>query len=1181
MKKWFCCISITALWALPQSPIIYEGEVRFSNTSEKSLEISATDRSILSWQDFSIASDEAVFFSLPAADASILNRVVEAYPSKLLGRLESNGQIILINPNGIVVGKDAQIDTGSFVASTFNVLDQPFREKQTLIYTGTTTENIEIKGCIQARTGDLVLIGHAIDQQGTLTSEKEISLISLASRHLTPGAKTLFVRAQHQIQTEENPFAAAFFHPQMDDALSFDRGFLVSGQTDLSGSLTAENITLLGDHVKLRDSAHLTSTSGKIVLGGEKNDSFMAQSTTLAPKSLVEKAKQVFVWSEQATVFHGAIHTQEKGFVEVSAKLGMDFKGDVQTYNGHLLIDPTNVTIGPGGDINTSAGPVYVYTAANVNIDNTLLTGLLATNSITIDTSANNFGQPGTLTVTGAIGQASTAAATPGWSSANFLTLISDSNMTINANILNSNGVTATGPVTLTARNGDITISAVGQALPVIVGSQFGDVTVSALRGSVFLTADNASGLSVTVGYNDPRSNVSATNGNILVEAAINCTLQGGIAPNSSWAAITREPSNIGIFPFTDNRTAVGTLGTPSNITVNVGNRLNLLAGGAFGGGNTYSEAFIGHGGFQVPAFAGPAKFGNITINVGHIMDMAGGPNDDAFVGTNNDNTGHIGDIRMNIGEYLYFHNGFPGATTAFPAAYIGGAQGGVNFQQNLFLNVGRNFTMDARGGGFTNIQIFNSVANLTTQGVQNIHIGGDFVLIAGDLFASQSNILNHFGQYTSQVWAGGNIRCYNGLAQGAVVVRQFAFTSDCGQVDVRACGNIIQGDPIDFGPGGFLTSSSGSFYFQADATFTPGQLWVPQTAIINGVNIFTGTPLGALSGNGSTVDPTVVGGDGRGGFNIDTGRYFMDTATFPTTFLGFVNTNNPAAPTAPLFNPARKVGYQTISPSRGDLIFLSADVYENGAPDDLLIAASLPNSLNVYSDFGNIRVEGFRDINLDGIDNAGQTGYYQTFFDGSITTIAQRNINLVNSHPYAAVNIDFVVDNDFPTSPLIGPGFITMDATSAFESVAGYIRIYTARQPLNSIDPAAQFISAGVPFFFIPGTLFVDTDQEKWCTYYPDGDQGVPFKIFYKDCIQLIVQQAMVVVDEFLVDLHPYNEFPGWMNRYFIEYFDADYFPAPANEPYYIRRRHLNLINHPKSYTVSLNDEMTHRTAK
>lgn len=83
-------------------------------------------RAILDWKSFNIANGSAVVFNQPGVTASALNRIYSADPSIIQGRLSSNGQVILINQNGVLFDRGAQVNTQSLIVSTLNLSNQCF-----------------------------------------------------------------------------------------------------------------------------------------------------------------------------------------------------------------------------------------------------------------------------------------------------------------------------------------------------------------------------------------------------------------------------------------------------------------------------------------------------------------------------------------------------------------------------------------------------------------------------------------------------------------------------------------------------------------------------------------------------------------------------------------------------------------------------------------------------------------------------------------------------------------------------------------------------------------------------------------------------------------------------------------------------------------------------------------------
>ena len=136
LKKHFICI--LAAWialfpafafALPKDPTVQAGSVTFNTLDQKTLHITqSTNKAIIDWQAFDIQANEATHFQMPSSDSFNLSRVTGGTSSEIFGTLTSNGNLMLLNPNGILFGADSKIDVGGLVATTSNISNSDFME---------------------------------------------------------------------------------------------------------------------------------------------------------------------------------------------------------------------------------------------------------------------------------------------------------------------------------------------------------------------------------------------------------------------------------------------------------------------------------------------------------------------------------------------------------------------------------------------------------------------------------------------------------------------------------------------------------------------------------------------------------------------------------------------------------------------------------------------------------------------------------------------------------------------------------------------------------------------------------------------------------------------------------------------------------------------------------------------
>lgn len=164
---------------LPTGENVVSGQAAFERTDDNLTVTQATRRAIVTWDEFSIGEGNLVQFIQPE-DGAVLNRVVFEEgaelempgTSEILGHLEGNGRIFLINSHGIVFGPDAVVNAQSFLASTLDVSDEDFLQNEELLFNGESDAGIVNQGTLIATEGDVILIARSVDQDGTIRADE-------------------------------------------------------------------------------------------------------------------------------------------------------------------------------------------------------------------------------------------------------------------------------------------------------------------------------------------------------------------------------------------------------------------------------------------------------------------------------------------------------------------------------------------------------------------------------------------------------------------------------------------------------------------------------------------------------------------------------------------------------------------------------------------------------------------------------------------------------------------------------------------------------------------------------------------------------------------------------------------------------------------------------------------------
>ncbi|MBU3737085.1 MAG: filamentous hemagglutinin N-terminal domain-containing protein, partial [Methylobacterium sp.] len=75
-----------------------------------------SQRAVVDWNTFNVGQNATVKFNQPNAQASTLNRVSDSNPSQIFGKIQSQGEVVLVNQAGVYFSPTASADVGSLVA---------------------------------------------------------------------------------------------------------------------------------------------------------------------------------------------------------------------------------------------------------------------------------------------------------------------------------------------------------------------------------------------------------------------------------------------------------------------------------------------------------------------------------------------------------------------------------------------------------------------------------------------------------------------------------------------------------------------------------------------------------------------------------------------------------------------------------------------------------------------------------------------------------------------------------------------------------------------------------------------------------------------------------------------------------------------------------------------------------
>ena len=133
----------------------------------------STGSMAINWDSYNLGANERVQYIQPNSSSLSLNRILSHNGSQIHGRIDANGQVILVNPNGVFFGAGAQINVGGLIASGLDISPSDFMNGNYIFNEVLGADGAVINsGLINASLGgSIALIGKQVKNEGVINAK--------------------------------------------------------------------------------------------------------------------------------------------------------------------------------------------------------------------------------------------------------------------------------------------------------------------------------------------------------------------------------------------------------------------------------------------------------------------------------------------------------------------------------------------------------------------------------------------------------------------------------------------------------------------------------------------------------------------------------------------------------------------------------------------------------------------------------------------------------------------------------------------------------------------------------------------------------------------------------------------------------------------------------------------------
>jgi filamentous hemagglutinin family protein len=369
-------------------------------------------QAILNWTTFNVGAQTTLNFNQQGnANWVALNRVVGSIaPSQILGNIKADGQVYVINQNGIIFGGGSQINVGSLIASSANITDSQFltngiySTQGLASFTGAGGKIIVESGAlittaapasVTSGGGFVLLIGTEIDNAGSITTPKGQTELAAGDDFML---RQGFGTAANQTSTTRGNEIAPVIYGGSSSGSVDNTGLIFSQQGDITlagHSIIQDGILVSTTSVNQRGTIHLLNSAsdatGSVTLTGNALSLIVPELNSAATALNSQRDALITDSAKQDNARLSAANAQ---FDNLSLLADREDQSRIEIVSGGIVnFQNGSQTMAPGGQVSVSAGQrVFAETGSTIDVSGVQGVALpMSANEILINLQGNEL----------------------------------------------------------------------------------------------------------------------------------------------------------------------------------------------------------------------------------------------------------------------------------------------------------------------------------------------------------------------------------------------------------------------------------------------------------------------------------------------------------------------------------------------------------------------------------------------------------------------------------------------------------------------------------------------------------------------------------------------------------------------------------------------------------------------